>query len=331
MMTRDAKIGLLVGLAFILIVGILLSEHITSATAPQQASLAQAGDRVRRAVSSPIPPTVAIEPVNVDPNPLPKVAVITRDVIDSPQLPPTARIELGPARDGEIKVIRVDTPQDAIASATEVQPMRPETRIETPMLAATNEMQKTVTTGGSTGNPLQDAARAGGMELVEVKTISGTGESRRPELPPIANGSKVKEYVAQTGDSLGRIASRQLGANTPANRAAIIALNPSLQKDNNKILIGAKYLLPADAWGAAFGVDANNAELAMAKKPAAPAVTTGTSTTYVVQSGDSLSKIAERELGSVSNLAQLRLLNADVLGGSDVVKIGMKLKLPAKK
>jgi LysM repeat protein len=330
MMTRDAKIGLLVGLAFILIVGILLSEHITSATAPQQASLAQAGDRVRRAVSAPMAQSPAVEPVTVDPNPLPKAAVITRDVIDSPQLPPTARIELGPARGGEIKVIRVDAPHDPIASATQVQPMTADGRTQsaipagTPMLAATSETERTVTSA----HPLQDAARAGGMELVEIKTISAGGEPKRQELPPIANGSKVKEYVAQPGDSLGRIASRQLGANTPANRGTIIALNPSLQKDNNRILVGAKYLLPADAWAAALGIDTGNVELASVRKPAIAAASG--SGIYVVQSGDSLSKIAERELGSVSNLGQLKSLNADVLGGGDVVKIGMKLKLPAR-
>ena len=326
MMTRDAKIGLLVGLAFILIVGILLSEHVTSATAPQQASLAQAGDRVRKATGAPVTPQVIIEPVIVDPNPLPKTAVVTRDVIDSPQLPPTARIELGPAQNGRINVIRIDTPQDPIASATEVQPIRTGEMTQT-MLAATN----IPTNGSTTDHPLQDAARAGGLEIVDVKTINGPGEARRPELPPIANGSKVKEYVAQTGDSLGRIASRQLGANTPANRAAVIALNPSLQKDNNRILIGAKYLIPADAWAAALGIEGSG-ELAATKKsePVQP-LAASQSPTYVVQPGDSLWKIAERECGSASLVGQLRQLNADVLGDSETVKVGMKLKLPTKK
>lgn len=362
MMTRDAKIGLLVGLAFILIVGILLSEHITAATAPQQASLTQAGEHVRRAVSAPVAQVEAVEPVTVDPNPLPKTTVVTRDVIDSPQLPPTARIELGPAKGGEIKVIRVDTPQDAIASATQVQPIQPQTivqplKVENSMLVATNPDAKTTESKNekkTNDHPLQDAARAGGMELVDVKTVptptdaksdAKQGDTKR-ELPPIANGSKVREYVAQAGDSLGKIASKQLGANTPANRGAIVALNPSLQKDNNRILVGAKYLLPADAWAAALGVDSNNVELASAKKPAAPATpatsttpaqaapaatnTTTATTLYTVQSGDSLWKIAEREVGSTGAVAQIKTLNAAVLGDSETVKVGMKLTLPKK-
>jgi LysM repeat protein len=324
MMTRDAKIGLLVGLAFILIVGILLSEHVTSATAPQQASLAQAGEKVRKATGAPVAATVAIEAPNVDPNPLPKTTVVTRDVIDTPQLPPTARIELGPAQNGRINVIRIDTPQDSLASATEVQPIRTNDTPQT-MLAATNGQP----TNEKSDHPLQDAARAGGMEIVDVKTVNGPGETKRPELPPIANGAKVKEYVALPNDSLGRIASRQLGANTPANRAAIIALNPSLQKDNNRILVGAKYLIPADAWSAALGIE-STAEVAAVKKEPTPSAASS-ATTYTVVSGDSLWKIAERECGSATLVDQLKQMNADVLGDAETVKVGMKLKLPTKK
>ena len=326
MMTRDAKIGLLVGLAFILIVGILLSEHVTSATAPQQASLAQAGEHVREAVSAPVAARPAVAPVNIDPNPLPPTAVVTRDVIDSPQLPPTARIELGPAQNGQIKVIRIDTPEDSIASATEVRPISAN-ESSAPMLAATNVAP------AAGEHPLQDAARANGMEIVDVRTIPTAGDARRPELPPIANGSKVKEYVAQSGDSLGRIASRQLGANTPANRNAIIALNPSLQKDNNRILTGAKYLIPADAWSAAMGIDtaADISSSARRSEPLAASRQPSTPTVYTVISGDSLWKIAERECGSSSAVAQIKQLNADVLGDSETVKVGMKLKLPGRK
>jgi hypothetical protein len=50
-MTRETKIGLLVGLAFIIVIGILLSDHLTSATEPPQAPLAQAGNDVRRGVA----------------------------------------------------------------------------------------------------------------------------------------------------------------------------------------------------------------------------------------------------------------------------------------
>ena len=311
MMTRDAKIGLLVGLAFILIVGILLSEHITAATAPQRAQLAQAGDRVRRATGAPLAPTPAVADARIDADPQPKQAVVTREQLDSPVLPPTTRIELGSPQNGQIKVIRVDQPADPIASA------QPAPMTTTPMLAATT------VTPVPANDQLQQAALEQGMELVPAGRETPRGR-------PIANAAKVKEYVAQTGDSLGRMASRLLGANTPANRQLIISLNPSLAKDNNHVLVGAKYRIPADPWASALGVDNSEpaAKPANAAKPEKAVVST---VTYVVKAGDSLWKIADREIGGADALSKIKALNADVLGESEVVKVGMKLKLPTKK
>jgi len=53
MMTRETKIGLLVGLAFIIVIGILLSDHLSSANDPPQAALGIAGDSVREGVTTP--------------------------------------------------------------------------------------------------------------------------------------------------------------------------------------------------------------------------------------------------------------------------------------
>ena len=52
-MTRETKIGLLVGLAFIIVIGILLSDHLTSTNEPQQAQLAQVAGNVRTGVAIP--------------------------------------------------------------------------------------------------------------------------------------------------------------------------------------------------------------------------------------------------------------------------------------
>ncbi len=52
-MTRETKIGLLVGLAFIIVIGILLSEHVSSTNEPQQAPLNTAGGNVRDGVLTP--------------------------------------------------------------------------------------------------------------------------------------------------------------------------------------------------------------------------------------------------------------------------------------
>src|SRR5438477_1485128 len=69
-MTRETKIGLLVGLAFIIVIGILLSDHLGS-TEPPQAQLAGVGDTVRggAAIPPPVnPPVTAMAPAAAAPH-----------------------------------------------------------------------------------------------------------------------------------------------------------------------------------------------------------------------------------------------------------------------
>jgi nucleoid-associated protein YgaU len=84
-MTRETKIGLLVGLAFIIVIGILLSDHMTSTNEPALAPLQVAGANVRSGVGQPAsdnaPPLVVIPPANVTPvQPVP-----TREELNPPR------------------------------------------------------------------------------------------------------------------------------------------------------------------------------------------------------------------------------------------------------
>ncbi|HWB54214.1 MAG TPA: hypothetical protein VG722_08475, partial [Tepidisphaeraceae bacterium] len=54
-MTKETKIGLLVGMAFIIVVGILLSDHVADSTRPPQAVLSNVGSNVRDSVAIPQP------------------------------------------------------------------------------------------------------------------------------------------------------------------------------------------------------------------------------------------------------------------------------------
>src|SRR4051794_9485764 len=70
-MTRETKIGLLVGLAFIIVIGILLSDHLTSSTEPPPANIVKAGDNVRQSYTTPggsqAPITNVVTPQHVEP------------------------------------------------------------------------------------------------------------------------------------------------------------------------------------------------------------------------------------------------------------------------
>jgi nucleoid-associated protein YgaU len=54
----------------------------------------------------------------------------------------------------------------------------------------------------------------------------------------------TEEYVVVKGDTLSKLASRKLGANTKANRDAIIALNPTLKQNPDLLIVGKVYRLP---------------------------------------------------------------------------------------
>ena len=55
----------------------------------------------------------------------------------------------------------------------------------------------------------------------------------------------------------------------------------------------------------------------------------GSAGTYTVQSGDSLWRIASRELGSGTRWSEIYDLNRDVISDPDRIYIGQELQLPA--
>src|SRR5213078_7983 len=95
-MTRETKIGLLVGLAFIIVIGILLSDHLTSTTEPAPAPLAQAGRNVRSAVTVPGGATAPAASVVSSNQVLPREQVPLKEEL-TPRQPPIVVVAVGPA------------------------------------------------------------------------------------------------------------------------------------------------------------------------------------------------------------------------------------------
>src|SRR3954469_6378963 len=93
-MTRETKIGLLVGLAFIIVIGILLSDHMSATNEPAQASLTGAGTNVREGVAAPLagstPPPAA--PTRIDG---PRSPAPTQSDLNPPK-PPIGIVQVGP-------------------------------------------------------------------------------------------------------------------------------------------------------------------------------------------------------------------------------------------
>lgn len=321
-MTRETKIGLLVGLAFILIVGILLSEHVTRSNEPPQANLVQAGTNVREGVATPgtagsQPPITPIAAGQVQP----RQPVPTQQDLRQPPAPVTEVVQLAPPGSvGPTAVApRVEQPEPAAALASasasgnatviEPAPVQPEP---------------------SPWDALAGVAAGHGEAIVAVNSRGNPSvASPRIETPPPAPVG-TREYVAEPGDNLHKIALKTMGASTKANRDAIVRLNPSLQRSADRIIVGQRYLVPA-----VVGMQAAAGGTGHATRPSVQSPRPATSepdrvapfVLYEVQPGDSLWRIAIRHTGSPAGIKLIREMNADVLT-SDGVRVGMKLKLP---
>ena len=353
-MTRETKIGLLVGLAFIIVIGILLSDHLTSSTEPPPATLANAGSNVMQTLSTPggaqVPAVTAPPPAQqVTPNQtVPTSADLT------PQPAPVQIVQIGPGSNAQqaspINVQAQHQPDARPQMQSQMQAQAPQTppvitmQQAQPTAAPNAAAQRddrddespviTQVSNSPVEHSLANAAQRNGETLV---ALDGSG---RPTSDPSAISwttalTGMREHKAEPGDSVSKMAARFLGGNTKANRELIVRANPSLQKDPNKVIVGLTYMIPAPA-----GSDAGNA-VASAVQPQAqpqldahpgsqlPTVST-TEYVYTVKEKDSLWKIANEQLGNPGAVAAIKELNKDALRGGDTVMVGMKLKLPGK-
>jgi nucleoid-associated protein YgaU len=352
---------------------------MTSTTQPPQAMLADAAPNVRESVVAPAPAEPApkqvtsvrpITPSNQVPTvdelrPQPPVQQPQPTYVPPGGSPVVTRVEVGgPVVDGRqvpTGPIAIRSPQPdspiIITGAPEQQqearqqpqpPFRPEQ-------AGTGDEFPVVVTDEADAN---DEATAG----LEAWLSGRPATPRKPEPAKV----QTREYVAQAGDSLSRMASRLMGADTQANRDAIIAANPSLQKNPNLVIEGRNYLIPRGPASAstpkqptpapAARTATANAMPAKAKLPAIPEtvpvpprsakatpvtelvetlpatapIPDGNGTWYVVKENDNLWKIAAEQLGSGNAWTQIKDLNKDILKGKDTVVRNMRLRLPPK-
>ncbi|MCX6998065.1 MAG: LysM peptidoglycan-binding domain-containing protein [Kiritimatiellaeota bacterium] len=134
--------------------------------------------------------------------------------------------------------------------------------------------------------------------------------------PTMKEPGEGKTYVVQSGDSLDRIARR-----CGVSARELMELNGI--KDANKLRIGKKLVLPVYAKELPAGKPHKAPAAHTAPGVEHPAATAG-GPAYVVQSGDSLSRIAHRNGVKISDLRAANKLSGDR------IRIGQKLVIPGK-
>jgi LysM repeat protein len=346
-MTRETKIGLLVGLAFIIVIGILLSDHINSSTDPVRAEVTNAFDNVEKSVGAPDSRQPAgkdyvVAPQRVVPqNPIP-----TQSDAQARQNPTTGGqtpIEIPQGKDASsVQLPRVAGPTNPQPEPPVVQPPV-NTGSDNTQVASNNDQANVAPPPAGIPGDIARAARERNEDIVIPGTGAPVGISPGPTLkpepaPPVA--SNVRQVKAEEGDTVSKLAAKYMGGNTKANRQAIINANPSVGPDGSKVFAGRSYQIPvASTSNSATSATVVAPAQAPAPAPAAPVepkpvvaqtpapATPPGVTWYTVRENDNLWKIASEQLGSGTRWTEIKELNALK---SDDVRVNMRLKLPPK-
>ena len=321
-MTRETKIGLLVGLAFIIIVGILLGDSVRHATDVQPASLPQVAQNVRNAVTT--PGTAVSAPISMqggNANATPQQTVLTREEVLRPQN--GGVVIIGPGKGNTLQSnLKVNSRGAEVGEES--------TALNSPAGNQDGAGQR----NGTAGDRLHEIARLNGEELVGLGNHPDNGQSRQTRPDNTLALAKGKTYQAGPGDSLGKIAARFYGSSAKPMRDAIVSANPSLKQNPDRILAGVTYAIPAIETSTGMGAAAQPTPQ---PAPPLPASRGGTGIAavpqeywYTVKENDNLWRIARDQVGDPAAVSALKELNKDLLKGGETVRINMKLRLPGK-
>lgn len=151
----------------------------------------------------------------------------------------------------------------------------------------------------------------------------------QPRAPRSSEESGLRKYKVKRGDTLGEIALAELG--TSKVWKLITEVNEGLTPA--KLFVDRTILLPSQASvEAALSRRTKSKEslAALPKKSGTkrdPIVDPGTSVTYTVAQGESLWRIAQRNLGDGKRFTEIVKLNPGI--NPDSLRVGQKLKMPA--
>jgi LysM repeat protein len=168
------------------------------------------------------------------------------------------------------------------------------------------------TPNGAMVTPISQTGGAPVVRGLNDKPLGGaaqinplTGQPNALTAQPPAQ-SASREYKVKSGDTLGAIAQHELGS---AKRASDIQrLNNNI--DPAKLMPGMTLVLPGDAKVAVASAPTPSKTIEPKTTSEAKAVSGGRK--YTVRSGDTLSVIASRELGSAKRWTEIRDLNPGV-------------------
>jgi nucleoid-associated protein YgaU len=323
-MTRETKIGLLVGMGVIILIGILISDHLSVAQRQQQAHLSAGIPEIDQDMVPPpaVDRTIGQQARRVDPLPLPQE--LTQQAQPQNPGPVVLKQDLYPAI-----IPGSPTTQPAVVSADP----RPTTQDRTLVPASPHAGEFVVVTGPGSAQPPVVAAI--------------TPEQLKPAPVP-AEPKQVVHFVGKS-ETLSDISRKYFG--TPGQWKLIYEANKDKMSSPDQLRPGVRLIIPAapsapaaagtTAIGSASPSPEGSTLRVVAERPAGsdkPADKAADKNDkpankfqdYSVKSGDTLSSLAARFYGSPGKWKDLYQLNKSRIKDPDRLSEGTVLRVPVK-
>jgi len=302
-MTREHKISLILGFAVALIVGVMVSDHLSKARqtplgATADAATAESADPLLTPIVPSNEPSLVLVDERGRPEPIQQIAATPLPETESPTEPAT----LASADRSGFEWLR-----DQVNGA--VQDLR---NGNTPPAAVQTDSPKTLVMGHPlVGDPNHPDARP-----------TPTRNAAPVSLPATPATQSFTLYTIKPGDSLWKLAQQFLGDGH--RHGELAELNRDRIGADGSLRVGASIKIPRT------GAEPARASEMPLSKPAFRADPPKGATTYTVQAGDTLGEISQRLLGTSKRIGDIVGANRDQIDDADDIRAGMVLKIPSR-
>lgn len=308
-MTREQKLALIFAVVLILGVGVLLSDHLSSA---------------RKSDLGTVDPQKNSGPGQLEEPGLVRNLAFLEET-NKPAMQPAAIIQTG-----------INQPGGSAPIIGEPTPRQPEIKSASrdPFEALANK----VTDAGRDLLNGQTPPPAVGVDRyndVGRGSLGGDGSAAVNQVESLIRADGSRTHTIAEGDTLWSISAKYYGSGAAHKKLA--AYNASRLGEGGELRIGASLLIPpAEKLGLASAaaetkpVAMEKETTATLKEPAKKEEKKDSPGSYTVRSGDTLAGIAKKTLGSAGRWEEILDLNRSVIDDETAVPAGTVLKLPKR-